>query len=560
MTDRPRAPTPTPSSPHRRPAARGGMRLWLAAAVGLAAAVLFACGGGGGGGGASAGLPAGPSEPVQGLPVDGPTEGRLSLALDASGEPVTRALLGSNVQWVDRGDGLLDTQGRLREDMLQAVRAMGIQTLRYPGGALADAYRWERGMGPLASRGLNRHVHSHTEQRTLMGTQEFLELCEAVGAEPLITVNIATGTPEEAAAWVRQVNVTGLTSRRTGQPLPAVRDWELGNEPHLKIDDEPALWTRPEVFAQRVRAFAQAMRAADPGIRLVLPLSLNQRNGHPVTAYQDVDFIDTVLAGGAPDVDAISLHNAYVPFGMEARHSDAALYWGGMAGAHTFEADLAEVRRRLTQVWPGRTLPLAITEHGPLFTLGRGDSDALIRSPAGALVLADLLRVFGQTPDLTAAHHWSLSGNWHFGALRDDATARPAAQVMGLFAQAWQGRQMAVAVQAPRVATASVGGSAAVPDLPLLEALGSQDGDVARVWLVHKHPSQPMRVTVADLAPGWRAVRLHTLSAEQLFDRREVPDLLRAETRELDADAPLLMPPASIGLLVLQRGAAEVAP
>lgn len=544
----------TPVHPHRP--ARGGVRLWLALLVAAAVAgLLFACGGGGGSSDAADRLPPGPTEPVQGLPA-GPTEATLTLALDAPGEPVNPAILGSNVQWVDRGDGLLDAQGRLREDMLQAVRAMGVRSLRYPGGALADAYRWERGMGPLASRGLNRHVHSHTEQRTLMGTQEFLELCEAVGAAPLITVNIATGTPEEAAAWVRQVNVTGLTSRRTGQPLPAVRDWELGNEPHLKIDGEPTLWTRPEVFAQRVRAFAQAMRAADPDIRLILPLSLNTRNGFPVTAYQDVDFIDTVLAGGAPDVDAISLHNAYAPFGMEARHSEQALYWGGMAGARAFAADVAEVRRRLAPTWPGRSMPLAITEHGPLFTLGRGDSDALIRSPAGAVVLADLLRVFAQTPDVVAAHHWSLSGNWHFGALRDDATARPAAQVMALFAQAWQGRQMGASVTAPQVATASVGGSAPVADLPLLEALGSQDGDVARVWLVHKHPSQPMRVSVGALPAGWRAVRLHTLHADDLFDRREVPALLRAEITELAAPTEsVALPPASIGLLVLQREA-----
>ena len=38
------------------------------------------------------------------------------------------------------------------------------------------------------------------------GTDEFLRFCKLIGAEPQIALNLGTGTPREAAEWVRYVN------------------------------------------------------------------------------------------------------------------------------------------------------------------------------------------------------------------------------------------------------------------------------------------------------------------------------------------------------------------
>ena len=56
-----------------------------------------------------------------------------------------------------------------------------------------------------------------------LGTDEFLDLCRRFGSEPLITVNIATGTAEEAAAWVAHTN------GRSGGPR--VPFWEIETSP-----------------------------------------------------------------------------------------------------------------------------------------------------------------------------------------------------------------------------------------------------------------------------------------------------------------------------------------
>jgi alpha-N-arabinofuranosidase len=55
------------------------------------------------------------------------------------------------------------------------------------------------------------------------GTDEFLEYCRLIGAEPQIALNLGSGTPQEAAGWVRYVNAHW--GDHQGGLL-----WELGNE------------------------------------------------------------------------------------------------------------------------------------------------------------------------------------------------------------------------------------------------------------------------------------------------------------------------------------------
>ena len=63
----------------------------------------------------------------------------------------------------------------------------------------------------------------NTIETNRFGTNEFLAWCKAAGAEPLLAVNLGTGTPEKAAALVEYCNVPGGTRwsdlrRRTASP------------------------------------------------------------------------------------------------------------------------------------------------------------------------------------------------------------------------------------------------------------------------------------------------------------------------------------------------------
>src|SRR6266851_3832264 len=76
----------------------------------------------------------------------------------------------------------------------------------------------------------------YAEESTRFGTNEFIEYCRRIGAEPYICVNMGTGTMDEAQAWVEYCNGTGNTSwanlrRANGSDEPYnVKLWGLGNE------------------------------------------------------------------------------------------------------------------------------------------------------------------------------------------------------------------------------------------------------------------------------------------------------------------------------------------
>ena len=486
-------------------------------------------------------------------PLVAPLRFELDVAADATGTPVNRRVLGSNVQWVYGGDDMLGPDDRFDPRMLQFAKALAPTVLRYPGGAQSDAYHWERGVGPMASRGLNEHVNARANQLTRLGTREFLELCEATGAAPLLTLNLASGTPEEAARWMHATNVERFTSTLTGKPLPKVAFWELGNEPYL-TQERPDLAVAPAEFARRANRFIGALRAIDPGAVIGLPLTMDRRNGIPTTHV--FGFTPQVLAGITERIDFVSVHDAYMPFG--GKDADpAALYWAAMAATRTVRADMDAMQRALRAWRPDAALPLAVTEYSAMFTLGAGATDQWAATPAAALYAADALRLFATSPDVLLANQWSLSANWVFGAITAHGFTRPVYTAMAWMGQALQGERVAATLRSDTVATPSVGLSAAQPALPLVESLVTREaGRAWRIALIQKDPRRAAqgRVTLAGLPiDGVRSARLETWHAPDVFDASDDRALWQHSQQALSV-APTLsvqLPPASLALLTI---------
>ncbi len=428
----------------------------------------------------------------------------VTLAVDpgAAGVPINPALLGSNVQWCDGGDGLLRPDGSPQPAMQAAAGALGPTVLRYPGGTQADAFHWDAPQ--------NLHVFADVMQPTLMDTRRLLELCEQWGATAMCQVNLVTGTPDEAARWVRQANVDGLVSSRTGRRLPAVPRWELGNEPYLQNARRPDLDLTPAQFASQVNAFIPALKAVDPTVRLGLPLTTDRRNGVWVTPYQG--FTAGVLAAVDQPFDFACVHDAYMPYVTDGMSDPRTLYYGAMAGALAVQDDLAAMRALLAAARPGRTIPLALTEWAPLFSMDGAPTDALLLSPAGALYAVDLLRMLATQPDIECANHWSLTGNWWFGAVSQSATNRAVADAVALARPALAGSRLPASVRCDTLATPALGQMAARDAMPLLECLVSRSGATVRVLLVHKDLDRRAQVAldlggVAPLAATLTALR-----------------------------------------------------
>ena len=99
--------------------------------------------------------------------------------------------------WVGENSTIPNTRG-IRNDVVRALKDIGIPNLRWPGGCFADEYHWMDGIGPRNQRPkmVNTHWGGVVEDNSF-GTHEFLDLCEQLGCEPYICGNLGSGTVEE---------------------------------------------------------------------------------------------------------------------------------------------------------------------------------------------------------------------------------------------------------------------------------------------------------------------------------------------------------------------------
>ncbi len=138
--------------------------------------------------------------------------------------------------WVGENSPIPNTRG-IRNDVVKALREMSIPNLRWPGGCFADEYHWKNGIGPRNQRPsmINTNWGGVTEDNSF-GTHEFMDLCEQLGCEPVVTANLGSGTVEEMSQWVEYLNSDNISPmtdlrKRNGREKPwNVRFWGVGNE------------------------------------------------------------------------------------------------------------------------------------------------------------------------------------------------------------------------------------------------------------------------------------------------------------------------------------------
>jgi alpha-N-arabinofuranosidase len=437
------------------------------------------------------------------------TAATVSVDLASAGTPVNRGLLGNNTQWVDNGDGLVTDSGQANAPIVAALKSIAPTVLRYPGGTLTDTYRWRDGVGPVSTRGYNRDLNNNMK-KVVFGTNEFLQLSESMGSAPLFTVNVTTGTTQEAADWVAYVNGTGTAQK---QRVPY---WEIGNEPYLQETARPDLSMSPAEFARRASLAITAMKAVDPNIKVGLPLRSDAIGGVPATPYQG--FNKSVLTGVAARIDFVSVHSAYLPFAYTAADvNDQDLFAAAMAATKVLAADLDATATQVKTLRPEGRLPIALTEYNALFGLSSARLFQYSTSLAGALYVADMLSMLGARDDIFMANIWSATGNGYFGAIDFWARPRPSFYVLQAYNQLLQGQRLLPAVSAPSFANPQVGLVPAGTATPVVSAFVTRQNKTMRIALVNKHPATAMSVTL-KLANG-RAATGGT------FSRLSGPDL-----------------------------------
>ncbi|WP_309114296.1 cellulose binding domain-containing protein [Saccharothrix sp.] len=242
------------------------------------------------------------------------------------------------------------------------MKDAGVGAMRYPGGSYSDIYHWRDHTAP------GGYVAPNTD------FDHFMAGVRRAGAQPVVTANYGTGTPEEAAEWVRYANV---------EKGYGVKYWEIGNENYgnghyganWEADNHPD--KSPAQYASLVREYAAAMKAVDPTIKVGAVLTSPGEWPDGITAAGDAgSWNQVVLSVAGPVVDFGILH-----------------WYPGGTGAEVLTktdrvVDMVRMAREQAVRFAGKDLPMAMTEINTSY--GRNTQPgALFAADAYATLLAN---------------------------------------------------------------------------------------------------------------------------------------------------------------------------
>lgn len=268
---------------------------------------------------------------VMALPVAGMAQSTLKLNPEKASVKISKEIYGHFSEhlgtciyggiYVGENSKIPNIKG-YRTDVVNAMKEVKVPVLRWPGGCFADTYHWKDGIGPKESRPsiVNIHWGGVTEDNSF-GTHEFLEFCELIDTEPYLSINVGTGTVQEATEWVEYVtssNESPMTElrKKNGREDPwNVKFWGIGNE----------TWgcggeMRPEYYADIYRHYAGYVRGQN-----LQRIAVGPSSG-------DYDWTRKFMEGMRGKnqlVEGLSLHHYTLPTGS----------WTGSKGSST---DFAE--------------------------------------------------------------------------------------------------------------------------------------------------------------------------------------------------------------------------
>jgi len=442
------------------------------------------------------------------------------------------------------GSPLADERG-FRRDVLQALRELAPTIIRYPGGNFLSGYHWMDGIGPKEQRPRRRELAWKSIETNQFGVDEFIEYCRELNTQPMLGVNLGTGTLDEAGALVEYCNAPRGTyyadlRARYGHPEPyGVRVWCLGNEMdgpwqigHLEAHE----------YARKALETAKVMKWQDASIQLVLCGS----SGATMPTFPEWDRI--ALEECWEQVDYLSLHQ-YVG----NHHQDTQNYLGLTRffeyHLQTLEGTLRYVKARKRS---RHDVYLSWDEWNVWYKAQEVDGQWTeaphlieeIYNLEDALVVALWMNVF-----LRFSHVLKIACMAQLVNIIAPILTRPDGLVrqtiyypFQLFRRYASGKSLDLLVQSPQVETREFG------EVPLIDAAGSYDEESGRTTLFLVNRSLSEAETVDLHFAGWTpgaAARLICLTGK---------DPKEANTFE----NPTAIVPQDAGMLPLQDGKATL--
>ena len=391
-------------------------------------------------------------------------------------------------------------------DVVAMARELQSPIVRF-GGNFTSAYDWNDGIGPLDKRVSMLNLSWGIPEYNTFGTDEFLEFCKLINAEPQIALNLGTGTPQQAADWVKYVN-QHWNGGKGGQL------WELGNE---LWGDFQVGYPSQERIATVTLATSQAVRAADPNAKLIATggdedffhdWNAQQLSNTPGT----FNFISTHFVV----TDSVQLPHATNEFRNMAA---LALPWGLAPKMRAIEQQAVESGHKDVRVAFTEWLMVSDSRMGPRFT-----------NMGGALFAGGFLNMVMRNSDVISIS--DMTGILEFGGIwkkRGQVYGAPAYWVLREVANKHPHTLLHVENDTPTyTVTHGVTRLPQITDVPYLDVVAavSEDGSKLLLFCVNRHLTRPEKaeIDLRSLGLAGGPAKATTIAAEDLLTENDEED------------------------------------
>jgi alpha-N-arabinofuranosidase len=298
-------------------------------------------------------------------------------------------------------DSSIPNKGGVRRDVIDALKAIKIPVLRWPGGCFADEYHWKDGIGERSSRKKMVNTNwGHVVEDNSFGTHEFMNLCEELDCEPYVAGNLGSGTVSELAEWVEYMTFDGVSPmaelrRKNGREKP----WKLK---YLGIGNES--WgcggsMRPEYYADEYKRYQSFCKNFSGNELYKVACGPNA---------DDYNWTEKLMSSlNEWQTKAISLHYYTVPTGDwshkgDAVEFDSAEYYRTIKSTLHMDELITRHDAIMSRYDPAHKIGLIVDEWGCWYDVEKGTNPGFLyqqNTMRDAIVAAVNLNIFNEHSD-----------------------------------------------------------------------------------------------------------------------------------------------------------------
>ncbi len=421
-------------------------------------------------------------------------------------------------------------------DVIAMARDLHSPLVRF-GGNFTSAYDWKDGIGPRDKRVSKLNVSWGIPEYNTFGTDEFLEFCKLIHAQPQIALNLGTDTPQNAAAWVQYID------QHWGDHKGGLL-WELGNE--LWGDFQTGYPTISRV-AEITRNVSDAVRRVDPRARLIATGGDEDRF-HDWNAAQ--------LSNPPGTFDYLSTHFVVSD---DVRMPDSTPQFRTMASLALpigLEKQMHAIHEQVQQSPHRDHVNTAFTEW---LMISRSHTGLNFTNMGGALFAGGFLNMVIRNSDIVPIS--DMTGIMEFGGIwsrRGQVYGAPAYWVLREYANARPRTLLSVESNSPGYSVANgVKRLPEIADVPYLDvtAAESEGGKSIVLLCVNRHLTRALTASFdfAGLGVKGRNAKVTTIAADSIgaVNDEEKPDRVKpvADTEAVHGAFTHTFPSASITVI-----------